>query len=91
MSDGGMPKIIRLEPDALVLGVGLALEPRNEPAHLVPDRAQEDRHLGVRSRRLVDGIRAGEEQQRAAERHDPRDQPSAIDPQDLALMAGDRP
>ena len=38
--DGGMPKMIRLEPDRLVLGVGLALQAGDQPAHLVAQLAQ---------------------------------------------------
>jgi streptogramin lyase len=38
--DGGMPKMIRLEPDRLVLGVGLALQAGDQPAHLVAQLPQ---------------------------------------------------
>ena len=89
--DGGMPKMIRLEPEGLRLGVRLVLETRDEPPDLVAQRAQEDGDLGVRPGRLVDAIHAHEDEQRGHERRDPRDQPPAIDLKDLALVAGDRP
>ncbi len=89
--DGGMPKIIRLEPDAAAAGVGLALETGDEPAELVADRAEDRGDLGMRPRRLVRAVQGEEDRERAQERRDPRDQPAPIEGKDLALVAGDRP
>jgi len=89
--DGGMPKMIRLEPESLRLGVRLALQAGDQPADLVTQRAQEYRHLGMRTGGLVDAVGAGEDQQRSHERRDPGDQPPAIELKNLALVAGDRP
>jgi virginiamycin B lyase len=89
--DGGVPKMIRLEPDGLVPGVGLALEPRDEPAHLVLDRPQEHLDLRMGARRLVDAVGGEEERKRAHERRDPGHEPPAVEVHDLALVAGDRP
>ena len=89
--EGGMPKIVRLEPDAAVLGVRLALEARDEPPHLVPHLAEEERHLGVGAGRLVDAVGRDEERERAQEGRDPREEPAAIEAKHLALVAGERP
>ncbi len=89
--DGGMPKIIRLEPDGVGAGVRSALETRNEPAHLVAERAQEGRHAGMRAGHLVHAVGGGEEDQQAYERGDPHGEPSPVEVRDLALMAGDPP
>ena len=90
--DGGVPKMIRLEPDGVGgLGLGLALESRNEPAHLVLDRPHERPDLRVRPRHLVDAVRAGEKRERDHERRDPRQEPPVIVLHDLALVARDRP
>jgi hypothetical protein len=89
--DGGIPKMIRLEPEGLLAGVRLALQPGDEPADLVAERAQEDRDLGMRTGRLVGGVDAEEDRERHRERRDPGDQPPAIELKDLALVAGDRP
>jgi hypothetical protein len=89
--DGGVPKMIRLEPDGLRPGVGLALEPRDEPARVVAHLSQEERHLRVRAGGLVDPVRAGEEPERGDESERPGEQPPAIDLQDLPLVAGERP
>jgi streptogramin lyase len=89
--DGGMPKMIRLEPERFVLGVRLALQAGDEPADLVTQRPQEHVELRVGAGRLVEAVRAREDDQRSHERRDPGDQPSAIELDYLALMAGDRP
>ena len=89
--DGGMPKMIRLEPDGPVLGVGLALEPRDEPAHLVLEGAHEGPDLRVGAGDLVDPVRAEEQHERGDERQYPRDEPPPVEQHDLALVASDRP
>jgi hypothetical protein len=89
--DGGMPKMIRLEPEGLGLGVRLALPARDEPADLVAERAQEHGHLGMGAGRLVEAVGAREDRQRDHERRHPGHQPPAIELHDLALVAGDRP
>jgi streptogramin lyase len=89
--DGGVPKVIRLEPDGAVLGVRLALQAGDEPADVVADLAQEERHLGMRAGRFVDPVGREDQQQRSHERGDPGEEPAAIELEDLALMTRDRP
>ena len=89
--DGGMPKMIRLEPDRLVLGVGLPLQSRNEPAHLVTELPQQEGHLRMRARGLVERIGRDEAEQATGERGDPDHEPPAVRSSDLALMTTHRP
>ena len=82
---------VRLDSDVVGPGVGLLLEPGDQPPHLVPDLAQEERHLGMRAGRLVDEVEGEEERERPDERHEPRDQPPPVHRQHLALVARERP
>jgi streptogramin lyase len=88
--DGGMPKMIRLEPDRLGPGVGLALQPRDEPARLVAELPQKERRLGMRSGRLVGGVRDGEHEEAAGEGRRPDEKPSVVAPPDVALVVPER-
>jgi hypothetical protein len=81
----------RLDPDVAGLGVGLPLEPRDEPPHLVTELAQEERHLRMRTRRLVDEVRREEHGEIRQERPEPRDQPPPIHGQHLAAVPRERP
>ena len=89
--DGGMPKMIRLEPDRLVLGVGLALQPRDEPAHLMAELTEQQGHLGVRAGGLVERVGHDDAEQAGGERREPYHEPAAVGLPDLALMTTQRP
>jgi hypothetical protein len=88
--DGRIPAT-RVDPDVVGSRVGLLLEPGDQPPHLVPDLAQEERHLRVWTRRLVDEVGGEEDRERSDERRQPRDQPPPVHRQHLTLVARERP
>jgi streptogramin lyase len=88
--DGGMPKIVRLEPEGLVAGVRLALHAGDEPARVVLERAHEHGDLGVRTGGAIERVRREEQEERRGEDRHPGDEPAQVVAQDLALVAGER-
>jgi hypothetical protein len=57
----------------------------------VLELAQERAELRVRAGQLVDAVGARQDPQGQEERRQPREHPSAVDPQNLVLVPGDRP
>src|SRR4051794_4964462 len=90
--DRDEPAALEVDPHVpAVLRVRLALETWNEPARLVLQLAEEGAELRVGTGQLVDAVRARKDSQGQRERCQPHQQPSPIDPQNLALVPGDRP